>query len=207
VLDTDGHSLAVDVGDLEVHRFRHPQPGGVSGRQRGTASHARHRGKKTDDLACAKYDRELARFVGVGKVLRHPLAAQRHAVEEAQRTHRLIHRRPGIASRREVHLKGPYILQVQAVRRPAKMAAQILDRADVSFLCRRGQIADLHVLDHAATQRAHLGHLGDLLSQGWALTTTTFSDGRNPVALKTPYRRSGLVQRPLCCTNFRACSS
>ena len=47
-------------------------------------SHARHLRKKTRDLACAEHHRELARLVRVGKMLRHPLAAERHPVEKAQ---------------------------------------------------------------------------------------------------------------------------
>src|SRR4051794_33333646 len=53
-----------------------------------------------------------------------------------------------------------------------------------SLRCRR-QIADRHVLDHAATQRAHLGHRV-LLSVDRASTTTILSDGR-PSPRRPPY--------------------
>jgi len=58
-----------------------------------------------------------------------------------------------------MHLEGADIFQFQPVRRPAKIAAELRNRADVGSLRRRRQIADGHVFDHAAAKRAQIGHL------------------------------------------------
>ena len=65
-----------------------------------------------------------------------------------------------------MNLKGPDVLQIKLVRRTAKEAAKLGDGMHIRSLGRRRQIADRHVLDHAPTQRAHLGHRG-LPFQGW----------------------------------------
>jgi hypothetical protein len=71
-----------------------------------------------------------------------------------------------------MNLKGAHILQAKAIRRAAKISAELRNGVDVGSLCRRRQIADRHVLDHATTQRAHLGHMGS--------TPTILSDRRPP---------------------------
>src|ERR1700704_140154 len=58
-----------------------------------------------------------------------------------------------------MHLKCANVLQLQFVRGPPEIAAELRNRADVGSLRRWREIADGHVLDHAAAQRAHLGHL------------------------------------------------
>ena len=58
-----------------------------------------------------------------------------------------------------MHLEGANILQLQFVGGSPEIAAELRNRADVGSLRRRREIADGHVLDHAAAQRAHLGHL------------------------------------------------
>jgi excisionase family DNA binding protein len=57
-----------------------------------------------------------------------------------------------------MNLEGPDVLQIELVRRAAKEAAQLGNGMHIRTLCRRRQIADCHVLDHATTQRPHLGH-------------------------------------------------
>src|ERR1700736_267535 len=58
-----------------------------------------------------------------------------------------------------MHLECANVLQLQFVRRPPEIAAELRNRADIGSLRRWREIADGHVLDHTATQRAHLGHL------------------------------------------------
>src|SRR5665213_588148 len=100
---------------------------------------------------------------------------ERDAIEKPQRADGLVQRRPRDPRRYEVHLKGADILQAQPIRRTAKISAELRHRVKVGSLCCRRQIADGHVLDHTAAQRAQLSHRG-LLSQGLASTTTILSD-------------------------------
>src|SRR5260221_3463958 len=64
------------------------------------------------------------------------------------------------AGRDQMDLEGPDILQTKAIRRASEITAELGDGMNVGSLRRRRQIADRHVLDHAAAQRAHLGHRG-----------------------------------------------
>src|SRR6516164_5028959 len=64
----------------------------------------------------------------------------------------------------------------------------------VGSLLRRRQIADRHVLDHAATQRAYLGHRGLSCPEGWASRTAILSDRRPSSNRRLLSRGSGLVQ-------------
>src|SRR4029077_5580928 len=45
------------------------------------------------------------------------------------------------------------ILEASRVRRCPEEGAEVLDGADVAFLCPRGELADRHILDHAPAQR------------------------------------------------------
>jgi hypothetical protein len=66
----------------------------------------------------------------------------------------------------QMHLERSHVLQIKLVRRAAKESAELGDGMYIRSLSRRRQIAHRHVLDHAATQRAHLSHRG-LPFQGW----------------------------------------
>src|SRR5262245_44418309 len=53
------------------------------------------------------------------------------------------------------------------IRGTAKIPAQLRYRAEVRLLRRRRQIADRHVLDHAAAKRADLSHRKTSCLKGW----------------------------------------
>jgi hypothetical protein len=97
--------------------------------------------------------------------------AERHTVEKTQRTDNLVQRRPGHPDRHQVHLEGADILQAETIGRPTKIPAQLRDRGKVGSLRRRRQIADRHVLDHAAAKRADLSHRKTSCLKGWASKT------------------------------------
>ena len=59
-----------------------------------------------------------------------------------------------------MNLKGPDVFQTKLVRRTPKEPAELGDGMYIRSLSCRRQIADCHVLNHAATQRAYLGHRG-----------------------------------------------
>src|SRR6266516_1511992 len=74
------------------------------------------------------------------------------------------------------------------------MPAELHYAADIGSLCRRREIADGHVLDHTATERAHLGHLGTSCPKGWAVDTLILADRRRPSRPLSFCRDSGFVQ-------------
>lgn len=60
--------------------------------------------------------------------------AERHAVEEPQRTNRLVQRRPRKPRRDEMHLKGANVFQAKRLRRPAEVAGKLRHRMNVGSL-------------------------------------------------------------------------
>jgi hypothetical protein len=160
VLDAEHHPAAVDIAYLESDRLGGTQPRRVGRRQRGAGLQARNRFEKTDHLVRAQHDRQLARLPRVGNALRNLAMPERDAIDEPQCAHRLVQPRPRDPGRDQMDLEGPDILQTKAIRRASEITAELGDGMNVGSLRRRRQIADRHVLDHAAAQRAHLGHRG-----------------------------------------------
>src|SRR3954470_9775191 len=64
-----------------------------------------------------------------------------------------------------MHLESANILKIKPIRRATEKLAEFGYRMHVGSLGCRRQIADRHVLDHPAAQRAHIGHLG--ISRLW----------------------------------------
>ena len=110
--------------------------------------------------------------------MRDPLGqvrtAERHSIEEAQRADGLVQRRPRYPARDKVHLKGTHVLQVKPLRRAFEELAELGNRIDIRSLRCRREIADRHVLDHAAAQWADLGHRR--LLPGLGCSTQTLAD-------------------------------
>lgn len=61
---------------------------------------------------------------------------QRHTVKEAQRTDRLVQRRPGNPPRCEINLKRPGVLKPQPIRRTAKITTELCDGIQIRLLRR-----------------------------------------------------------------------
>src|SRR6266536_3971727 len=66
-----------------------------------------------------------------------------------------------------MHLEGADLLRAKTVRGPTEISAELRDCMDVRLLRRRRQIADRHVLDHAAAKRADLSHRKTSCLKGW----------------------------------------
>ena len=116
VADLDQLTITVDISDLQADRLRRAKSGGISGRQCGARLERRHGFQEPDHLFGAQNIRQLARCPGVGDPLRNLGAVERDTVEEAQRTHCLVQRRPGNTLRYEINLKRPHVLQAELIR-------------------------------------------------------------------------------------------
>jgi hypothetical protein len=64
-------------------------------------------------------------------------------------------------------MEGVDIFQAKTIRRATKIPAELRYGVEVRLRCRR-QIADRHVLDHAAAKRADLSHRKTSCLKGWA---------------------------------------
>src|SRR6266446_5399399 len=62
-----------------------------------------------------------------------------------------------------MNLEGVDIFQAETIRTAAKIPTELRYRTEVRLLRRRRQIADRHVLDHAAAKRADLSHRKSVL--------------------------------------------
>src|SRR6266496_1273410 len=87
------------------------------------------------------------------------------------------------------------------------MPAELHYAADIGSLCRRREIADGHVLDHTATERAHLGHLGTSCPKGWAVDTLILADRRRLSRPLSSCRDSAFVVCRECSADQRCKSS
>src|ERR1700745_3203039 len=94
----------------------------------------------------------------MGDALRHDGLAERHAIEEPQRAHELGQVRPRDPCCNQMNLEGGDIFGAETIRRAAKIPAELRYRVEIRLLRRRREIADRHVLDHAAAERADLSH-------------------------------------------------
>src|SRR5438270_11998133 len=68
-------------------------------------------------------------------------------------------------------LKRVDIFQAKTIRGTTKIPTELRYRIEVRLLRRRRQIADRHVLDHAAAKRADLSHRKTSCLKGWARKT------------------------------------
>src|ERR1700729_1073079 len=118
------------------------------------------------DFIGPQHHRQLLRLTRIRDPLRQIRLPERYPVQKTKRADRLVQRRPRYPASNQMNLKGPDVLQTKLVRRAAEEAAELGNRMHIRSLGRRRQIADCHILDHAPTQRAHLGHRG-LPFQGW----------------------------------------
>ena len=68
-LNSDEHSLTVDIGDLQADRLRDAQSGGVAGRQDRAMLDAPHTGQKLQNFFLSQDNRQLLRFFWVLELL------------------------------------------------------------------------------------------------------------------------------------------
>ena len=64
LLNSDEHSLTIDIGDLQADRLRDAQSGGVAGRQDRAMLEASHTGQKLQNFFLSQDNRQLLRFFG-----------------------------------------------------------------------------------------------------------------------------------------------
>src|SRR5438552_4713602 len=107
----------------------------------------------------------------MGDALRHDGLAERHAIEEPQRADDLVQCRPRDPRRNQMNLEGVDIFQAEMIWGSTKIPAELRDGVQIRLLRRRRQIADRHVLDHAAAKRADLSHRKTSCLKGWARKT------------------------------------
>ena len=140
------------VSGRATGRLGGAQSGRIRSGQRGTSLQAGHRLQEAHDLVRSKDYGQFARRAGMRNPLRQIGLLERNAVQETKRADRLVQCRPRHPAGDKVDLKGPHVLQAEPIRRAAEKRPNWRPHAR-RMARRRRQIADRHVLDHAAAQR------------------------------------------------------
>ena len=85
LLDTDEHSLTVDIGDLQADRLRDAQSGGVAGGQDRAMLETPDTGQKLQNFLRTQDNRQLLRFLGRWNYFcQVPILVERDFVEETK---------------------------------------------------------------------------------------------------------------------------
>ena len=85
-LNSDEHSLTVDIGDLQADRLRDAQSGGVAGRQDRAMLDAPHTGQKLQNFFLSQDNRQLLRLLGHrNNFFQAPILMKCDFVEETKR--------------------------------------------------------------------------------------------------------------------------
>jgi hypothetical protein len=154
--DPDDHAAAVDVLDPQGGDLGDPQPGGVGGPQQGAVLEAVDGGEEPDQFLAAEDDREPLGSLGADEVLEDPVAPQGDVVEEAEGLEVLVvvaPRGPPLAD--QVEQVGADVVGPEEFRGFAEVAREACGAVDVDIDGAGGEVAQAHVLDHAATERCH----------------------------------------------------
>src|SRR6201987_5034977 len=217
LVHTDDHTLAVDIGDLQVYDLGNTQPGRVGGHQDGALLETGDRSEEGGDLLQAENDRQSDRLPGPRKVLVAPGSFERHAVEEAQCADRGAETGGcQLAFLAKMDEPGPDLFGTQQFGRAAKVPGETGDLQQIGCLGVLCQVPDQHVVLHAFAEQCHGGPPGN---SGWSARSGTSMlllvacspprcgpapdtrpHGTPVTRLRFPshYRFSGLVQWPLC---------
>ena len=114
-------------------------------------------GEEAGQLVGAEDDREGAGLLDRGEARRDIIAAEGLAIEEAQgAAGQLIVAVRDVLLLEEVEQVGADVLASEAIGRAVKVASEAGDGTDVGLDGRLGEVAEGHVVDHAAAQGCHV---------------------------------------------------
>ena len=168
-LHTNDHSFAVDRGWLQLDRFGNTQPGRVADCQDHALLQAFHRVQESGDLRGAQHFGQLVRLpAGWDLILDGPRPSKGDGIKEPKGRHS---DRDGTGCQAlipgQVDLPGPDLGRPEKLRRLAKMASKSVDLFDVADLSPRGEVPDLHILDHASAKWGHDQLLCEVSGATW----------------------------------------
>src|SRR6516165_9604806 len=149
--DSDDHALAVDVADLEGSGLGDPQVRGISGHEDGALLEIADGRKETSHFFRTEHDGKGAGLLDRRDGIRDMVAAQRDTIQESQGgTSLLVVAEGDTALLHEVDQVGTDVFGAEVLRRGVEVAGQASDAPDVGADGLGGEVAEDHVLDHAA---------------------------------------------------------
>jgi len=162
-LDANGHTVGIEIRDLQRDHLADPQTGGVGRREQEAVPGVRAGIEQAPDFLAAEDLRQLLRLLGGGDVEVDLRVAERHMVEEPEGVRRLAARAPGqLALLDQVSEVGLHLVVGELIRRPLVVLRQLHHLADVGLVGAARETAQRHVADHAGTKLAH----GNTSSEG-----------------------------------------
>ena len=154
LLDADDHSLAVDVGDLEMTEFGNAQARGVDEGKHDTVFEVVHAFEKTRHLARAEHHGQALGLAGVRDGVAPPGAVQHAKVEKAQPLPREVDRVDRQAALlAQVEQVVPDFLQTEMARVLAEIGRDVAHRVQIMTLSGRREVPEIHLTDHALLER------------------------------------------------------
>jgi len=158
LFDPDDHALAVDRGRREADRFGNPQADRITDRQNHTLLQVIHGAQEARHFVLAEHNGKFLRLTARGDlVLDHPGPFEGNGVEESKRGDRDNDRTGRETSLpRQMDQPGADLRRPEKIWRFTKMAGEVDDLRDIHTLRVRGQVPNLHVVDHATAQSGHV---------------------------------------------------
>ena len=152
----DQHAAGIDIANLQVHHFADSQAGPVSGHQRGAVANRTHVLKQFMDFGGTEDQRQFLRDAAARYRVVRPGGFQGHVIEKFDGGNKGVHSiRRQAAFIDQVQLIFPDLLQAEKIGAALVESGQAGDIMHVGSLRFGGQAAQLHVFDHALTQRCH----------------------------------------------------
>ena len=168
LLDAQGHALAVDVADLQVHHLVDAQPRAIGQRQGRLVLEMAGRRNQAADFLGTEDHRQFARQMHRLHLGHQVAAVQRDGEEELQAADGRVQRGRRDAVIDQMQLVIAQILHAGRVRRAPEILREVAHGADVIELRLLAQLPHPHVVDHALAQRTDarlLSFHGLLLSE------------------------------------------
>lgn len=125
LLDTDDHSLAVDIRGLQLHRFRNAQTGGIARRQDGVVFEIGHAAEKVPYSSGLRMIGSFCGFLGSGNTSPGTQSLSRVTLKKKRNAEMAIWIEVGACFfSSAIDLIGPNILAAEQVRRHAEVSCK-----------------------------------------------------------------------------------
>lgn len=156
LFDSDGHALAVDIGDFQTNDFAQTQPGVVSGHEHDAVFGIWGGGEEVPDFLDTQ---DFGQTLGVSARRQTEFSlgtAERGAVEEFQARGDQVAGAPGklaLVEQVQEIIQNPFFLDL--IGRLVIVFGQPSDRPEIGLLGPIGQPPELHVANHPLSQCRH----------------------------------------------------
>jgi hypothetical protein len=152
----DDHAFAVDDIDAEGGDLGDAEAVGIGGHEHGAVLDRSDGGEDARDLVLAEDDEEILGDLGAADAGHDALALEGDLVEEAEGGDGLVVIAPGdVAFLDEVEQIGANVIGAEGLGGALEVLGECGDSLGVDLDGLGGEVAEVHVLDHAEAKRCH----------------------------------------------------